>query len=255
MKQLTSERLKQRFKTDGIPVLLRRLGVAPAPRSRFLMGQRDVLMRGLALTHVLDVGANDGQYARELRAMGFDGAIDSFEPAGPAFERLDGAAAADPLWQAHRLALGAEAGHAELQTWDGSRDQSASLRRPTQALLEKFGEGHLEVVTVARLDDWLEGHPRVDANRSLLKLDVQGFESEVLRGAVKALEVVPMIEIEAPLQDWYEGQASLVQLMSLLGGAGYVPATIATERFHPDWLGAVDVDVLFIRRGLSKVPA
>jgi hypothetical protein len=53
------------------PLLLRRSGVAPAPRTRWLMGQRAWLLRELEIDTILDVGANVGQYGHEVRSNGF----------------------------------------------------------------------------------------------------------------------------------------------------------------------------------------
>jgi hypothetical protein len=63
-----------------------------------------------------------------------------------------------------------------------------------------------------------------------------------------------LAEVEAPLTPWYEGQASLSELMGTFEAAGFRAASIVTERFHNEWLGAADVDVLFIQSALSRVP-
>jgi hypothetical protein len=57
------------FKRRLNPVLLRRVGVAPAPRTRFLMGQRMSLFEGLGIETVLDVDANVGQCGTGLRGV------------------------------------------------------------------------------------------------------------------------------------------------------------------------------------------
>src|SRR5438874_74602 len=64
------------------------------------------------LTHhridtVMDIGANEGQYARLLREAGYTGRIISFEPLTRAHEQLLRASACDPLWTvAPRMAIG-----------------------------------------------------------------------------------------------------------------------------------------------------
>src|SRR5687767_5989527 len=59
---------------------------------------------------VIDVGAHTGDFGRQLRRIGHDGLIVSYEPVAKNFARLREAAGTDPLWRVRQLALGAEAG-------------------------------------------------------------------------------------------------------------------------------------------------
>ena len=236
------------------PFLLRRVGLAFAPRTRFLMGQRSYLVRELRIETVLDVGANVGQYASELRRSGFRGAIHSFEPGGDAFATLAKTAEGDLSWKTHHKALAAEPGSATLQSWP-SGSIFASLQQPVVGMVEMLGQPQAETVTTQRLDAWLAQHLDVDPDRTLLKVDVQGSERDVLAGAGKMLGRFALIEVEAPLVELYAGEASLPELLTLLSDAGFTPVSVMTERFHIEWLGAADVDILAIRRDLSRLPS
>src|SRR5690606_2975356 len=56
---------------------------------------------------VLDVGANTGQYARQIREeLDYQGRIISFEPLSKAYSSLEAASVHDPLWECHNYALG-----------------------------------------------------------------------------------------------------------------------------------------------------
>ena len=235
-----------------VPTLLNRFGVAPAPRSRFLVGQRSLLLSSLDITHVIDVGANVGQYATELRRAGFAGLIDSFEPGHEPRATLRAAARKDPRWRVHGVALGETAGAAQLMTWAGPSNAAASLRTPTSGLRSILGEPVTEQVEVTTLDQWLS---TTDCNlrRTLLKIDVQGFEAQVLAGSTHAMERLAAIEMELPLQQMYEEQSTMAEILNAMDAAGYAPATIMTERFHSGWLGAVDVDAIFVRKELSPL--
>ena len=216
------------------------------------MGQRMELFKAFDVDSVLDVGANTGQYGKELRRLGYVGWLDSFEPMKAAFSALDSAAAKDAQWRAHRTALGIGTSTASLHAWAGSAGESSSIRLPTPALVELLGAPTEEVIDVTSLDEWLQQHAgRPNATR-WLKIDTQGFEREVLTGARRTLGEVVGVEIELPLRHWYEGSADLATLMSMLNEAGLRPASIMTERFRKEWNGAVDVDALFVRSDDSE---
>jgi hypothetical protein len=78
-------------------------------------------IRQMNVTHVIDVGANRGQYGRLLRRLGFQGRIISFEPVHRSFEELSEGARLDGNWEAHRLALGNIDGDLAIKRHEGGR--------------------------------------------------------------------------------------------------------------------------------------
>lgn len=121
-------------------------------------------------------------------------------------------------------------------------------------MVAMLGQPGVEKVGVETLREWLAKNPQVRPERTWLKVDVQGSEREVLHGAGDILGRFPALEIEAALDELYEGEASLAELLTLVGTAGFVPCSVITERFHTGWRGAADVDLLAIRRDLSRLP-
>src|SRR5579862_2380847 len=64
---------------------------------------------------VFDVGANTGQFGRELRQLGYRGRIVSFEPLSAAWAKLKDASNNDPMWEVSpRCAIGSEDGEIEI---------------------------------------------------------------------------------------------------------------------------------------------
>ena len=134
--------------------------------------------------HVAEAGANIGVYTLLLsRLVGPEGHIDAFEPDPHLFaclrENLERAGVKNVA--AHNCALGAAAGKLSL-AWDGLNSGDTHLSRETQA-------GSVQV-DVARLDEILSGH-RLD----FFKLDVQGWELDVLRGLTGLLPANPALKL------------------------------------------------------------
>src|SRR5882724_10260470 len=102
---------------------------------------------------IVDVGANEGQFGAMMRELGFKGDIHSFEPVKLTYDLLAKAAAGDPHWTAHNLALGKAPGNLVLNVSEGSVFSSAL--RPNDYGTAKFNDIKVqrqEEVEVSTLD-------------------------------------------------------------------------------------------------------
>jgi FkbM family methyltransferase len=106
---------------------------------------------------VFDVGANEGQYARQLRAIGYGGLILSFEPHPEVYERLAIAAKDDLLWHTFHLALDAQVRQLDFHLMASS--QFSSLHAPSTAGTDQLADLNRVVqkvsLTTATLNDLL----------------------------------------------------------------------------------------------------
>lgn len=167
--------------------------------------RRQQLMAAHHVDLVLDVGAADGGYARELRSFGYRGDIISFEPRHGGHEALQQSAAADPRWTTRAVALGREAGRAEINL--ASNETSSSLLplgAEHVAAAPHVGYVGTEEVEVSTLD--VEAAASVAAHRAtVLKIDTQGFEREVLAGGGKVLPDIVGLQLELSFTPMYAG--------------------------------------------------
>lgn len=198
---------------------------------------------------VIDVGANEGQYARGLRSSGYPGSIISIEPLSSAFDVLAGAASGDSGWQAKRGAAGSAEGEMELRVAGNGVSSSflPMLDRHVEAAPGSAEQGS-ETVAVSPLDR-LVLSDLMRASAGLLKIDTQGFEAEVLGGASAVLDSGRLagVEVELSLVPLYEGQPLWPELADLLRRAGFVLLALGHGFRDPKTGELLQVDGLFGR--------
>jgi FkbM family methyltransferase len=227
----------------------RRVGfdVVRYPAAHDLAGHTRLLLEELHIDHVIDGGANVGQYARFMRQLGYKGRIISFEPVASTYDRLERAAADDPDWQPLRLALGSADGSVTINVTASS--DMASLRNPARGAFALGGTVRAtEVVEVRRLDSLLDGLIACAKPRIFLKLDTQGYDTEALRGATAWLDRIEAIQTEVSMAPLYDGAPTWLESMTLLADLGFVPSGMFPVTFHGGFR-AIEFDLVAVRAG------
>jgi FkbM family methyltransferase len=180
------------------------------------------LLRQRGVRTVVDVGANEGQYASKLFDAGFRGEVLSVEPMAAAFASLSQRAQRRAGWRAVRTAVGSEPGELTLHIAGNSQSSSVLDMLPLhEKAAPRSAYVGVETVPATTLDALLDDQA-IDPARSLLKIDVQGFESAVLDGAVKSLPQLPVVEMELSLAPLYRGQPLLPEMLGRLEDSGLV---------------------------------
>jgi FkbM family methyltransferase len=204
---------------------------------------------------VLDVGANEGQFARLVRRCGHRGSIISFEPVPSTARKLEAAARADASWRVMEVALSNYEGSAEMYIYAASDWNSLHRRSDAdQAMFPAQLAAESRVrVCVRRLDDLMrEIRPEGSAGRVFLKIDTEGADDEVIEGARQFIaEHVDILQIEASADDLWSGTDGLDDERSSPCrptdlGFGLVSTCPASHT--PGTCLARAVDCLFVRR-------
>jgi FkbM family methyltransferase len=207
------------------------------------------VLRHYRIDTVLDVGANEGQFAAMLRqGANFRGTIHSFEPASQSFAKLMTRAASDSSWHVHRLALGRSAGEVTLNLSEYST--FSSLLRPSI-----FGTGtfsdirvvNTEKVPMSTLDIFVKEHFAEGNARILLKMDTQGFDLEVFDGASESIPRICALISELSLMPIYEGMPRYDEMLETYEKSGFAVSGIFPVTRTSD-LALIEVDCLMIRR-------
>ncbi len=168
---------------------------------------------------VIDVGANRGQFALVARHRFPSASLLCFEPLPKARERLERALCGPFNVQIFPYALGRTSGTA---TFRVTTDDDSSSILPTTSIQRSLSPGstldYETQVEVKRLDDVIDVQqlPRP----IFMKIDVQGTELDVLRGASALAELVDDILVECSFLELYEGQALAADVIDFLNGWG-----------------------------------
>ncbi len=221
-------------------VLRRGLTISPFPLARYL--------QDFSIDCVLDVGANVGQYATELRGLGYKKRIESFEPMADAWKLLHQKSSRDPNWNIHRMAIGNESGTRTLNV--SANGPSSSLLPLTEAGKNTDGVDlnyvSQETVTVRRLDDvWPSLN--LTGQRLFLKIDTQGYERNVLQGASNQLAEITGVQIEVPLFSIYESEWLAVDFLHWFDEQGFSPYWIMPGFRDRKSSQLLDFDIIFFR--------
>lgn len=211
-----------------------------------LVGDLDALLRDRGITTVLDIGANIGQFAKTVRSeIGFKGTIISFEPSQEAYASL--LTVEDEDWQRYAIALGETETEAEFFHYP--IDQFNSFHQPS-------AWGHLNwdlessgstVVDVRRLDKFAAEH-ELEAESTFLKVDTQGHDLNVLRGAGDFAKRCAGLLLEMPAMNIYEDVPMLHELWVFVRSLGFEPVGLyPVQRWLKDDLLVLEFDGLFAR--------
>ncbi len=168
---------------------------------------------------VYDLGANVGTWTLLAKALFPAVAVEAFEPlpnhARQFLAALEGLADV----HLHQVALGANEGTASLKIT--SYSDAASLLDLTDASTQDFGvtPGAEASVPIVSLDQWVMKHelPWPD----LIKLDLQGYEIEALKGAKRCLQHARYVLCEVSFREYYRGQPLFAEVVSFLDQAGF----------------------------------
>ena len=210
-----------------------------ARRARLLSRQR--------ISLVLDVGANSGQYGRELRELGYRGRIVSFEPLAAAFGELQRSVRGDPAWETRNFALGDAPGRTEINV--AANSYSSSLLGMLPAHLAAAPHSRYvgrEAIEVRTLDAIFPSLARPE-DRVHLKIDTQGFEKRVLAGAGASLASIATLQMELSLVRLYEGESLLGEMLAHAAGLGFELVALEPGFSDPESGRLLQVDALFQR--------
>lgn len=211
------------------------------------------LMSEYGIELMIDVGANTGQYSgTQIGYCDFAGEIIAFEPVPKFYKRLQ---EVFEYWSeklkltAINAAVGEVPGKLEMNIGSGHGGTSSLLDQTdnlaTVAPDASF-KGDKMFVDVVRIDEYF-ADADFTSRRTMLKMDVQGFEMSVLRSCGKRLQDFILIQSEFGGIEMYKGQAKPSELFGFMEENGFTPIIMFNNFKCQGTASYYDFDVIFAR--------
>lgn len=194
-----------------------------------LIAARD---RGLMPSHLIDIGAYHGDFTRILRRIWPNSSILMIEANTDKKKILDKVASSCKA-DVQFAILGSEEGK---QVTFNVMESGSSVFEENSPLPRR-----VEIRNLRTLDSILEGRPA-----DLIKLDVQGYELEVLRGAELAMSQAKAIILEVALIEINKGAPLLSEVVEFMDKRGFRVADILGLHRRPLDRATNQVDLLFV---------
>jgi len=197
------------------------------------------------LKTVIDIGANRGQFSLAARRWAPKARIFAFEPLAEPVARFNRVFNGDQQVILNQVAIGPAKGEATIHV-SAAEDSSSLL--PVSGLQERLfpgtGEVRSETIRVGRLADFITEQEIISP--AMLKLDVQGYELEALRGCVDLLDRFMYVYAECSFVELYRGQALAHEVIAWLKDRDFDLKGIYNLGYDKDGR-AVQGDFLFVK--------
>ncbi len=211
-----------------------------------------MLLEHMKISHVIDIGANTGQFAESMYDFGYTGRVASFEPVESAYRELLKRSMPYPNWQvAERCAIGSQDGEIEVNVSDDTvfssvleiKDSYVSHNRKSRIVKK-------EKVPIYRLDAIVDDYIPPQGARIMLKIDTQGYEKEVIDGAAETINRVAGLKIEIPLYAMYENtQFAFYDILAFTRAHGFQPYSFHVEGVDLNTGRVNTIDGVFFKEG------
>jgi FkbM family methyltransferase len=199
------------------------------------------------INYCFDVGANVGQFGRNLRSIGYKGQILSFEPQKNAFRKLEKYIKHDPFWDAINIGLGNTDGAAKINVSKNS--VSSSMLNILDTHINASPESqfiNVEDIEVHRLDSFIS--ERGILENYFLKIDAQGFESKILEGAVGCMHQISALQLELACVPLYAGELLFDDMKKRIESEGFYLSSIESGFADENDGRLLQVEAIFLRK-------
>lgn len=202
----------------------------------------NVRQNGFTPAGIVDIGANRGDWSRMARSV-FPGCPIAMFDGNPRYEPVLAATACDLGKASCTIAVLGPETKAQVVFYSSGPRSSVLVELTT---LPREAEQQ-----PMRLLDDLIGQSAIGAPVPaglLMKLDVQGFELEVLRGGMSTLAQAELLVLETSLLPYNEGGPTFAEVVEFMNDAGFVAFDFCGQFRRQTDLALCQTDVAFVHR-------
>ena len=208
-------------------------------------------LKEMGITTVLDIGANEGQFALMIRKLLPNTAICSFEPIPVCYNKLLEIFSNDKAFKAFNVAIGDKEEMIEMNINDFS--PSSSLLEIDDLHVENFkhtSNSKKQLIPVKTLDSF-------SAQLNLLKpymvkIDTQGYEDKVIRGGQHILAGADVVFVELSYKSLYKEQTLFDDIYKALLRLDFEYHGNFEELLSPINGAVLQSDGIFVKRQPGK---
>ena len=201
---------------------------------------------------IIDIGANRGMFSRTANYLFKDSKIIAFEPLRECYEELKKLNSSIPSFECYNYAAGNKNGKDKI--YKSAYDYSSSILKMADLHKETFPiseEIMIEDIEIITLDEMLLNR---DLEKPILvKIDVQGYENFVIKGATKFLENTDIVICELSFYKLYENQVMFKEVYYQLANLNFKFLGSLSELLHPENYTVLQIDGLFVKNNFNTL--
>ncbi len=181
---------------------------------------KKLLKQGLNPDIIIDVGANKGQFSVAASKIFTQVEVHSYEPVQSTYDLLKRNTSKLTNIITHCCAVGEVV--SELPMHVNTHSHSSSMLHLADAHKKAFPQAQERLEIAVPVTTLNEEFKDINLDRNvLLKIDVQGFEPQVLKGAVEILPKINYILLEVSFKPMYKGEIVFTEIIELLNTLGF----------------------------------
>jgi len=200
------------------------------------------------IDEVVDVGANMGQFYSSIRDIGYKKVIYSFEPLLPAYTNLLELARKDKLLKTFNFALGGEDGEGIINISSASVFSSLlNISDYGKNIYPQMESKTSQKIKIRTINSCLKEGLIHSGNSILLKMDTQGYDIEVLKGADNILSRVSCVISEMSVIPIYQNMPHYLDALRVFEEKGFFLSGVFPVNYDKD-MSIIEFDALLIKK-------